>query len=153
MSALPLRVMTVADIDTAGFRHWYDSGRRTGREISPPQVIRDVFDLCDEIDRLRREWDTLVNERADLRARLAEVEAERDQALNDCHHVPALVEVEAERDAAIAGSREIRGTLLAAEARLAAVEAMCNTAASWQEPALDDLIQMVRAAARGEGDR
>lgn len=43
---------------------------------------------------------------------------------DDCHYAvrARLAEVEAERDAALAGSREIRGTLLAAAARLAEVE-------------------------------
>ncbi len=48
--------MTPAEpIDTAQFCRWYDSGHRTGREIGPPQVLRDVQDLCAEIDRLRAE--------------------------------------------------------------------------------------------------
>jgi hypothetical protein len=60
-----------------------------------------------------------------------------------------LAEVEAERDAALAGSREIRGTLLAAETRLAEVEAMC------EDGTIRDNWTAIRvlAAARGEGDR
>lgn len=140
--------MTVADIDTAAFRRWYDSGCRTGREIEPPQVVRDVFDLCDEIDRLRREWDTLVNERADLRARLAEVEAERDGGYKHIRRAEGDYWDERHRHMQTMKRAE------AAEARLAAALAL---AASWIEEGAtcDDLAlaergDELRAAAAGD---
>ena len=57
-----------APIDTAVIRGAY-SGPDDGWHLSTERVLA----LCDEIDRLRREWVALVNERVDLRARLADV--------------------------------------------------------------------------------
>jgi chromosome segregation ATPase len=69
----------------------------------------------DEIDTIRDQCVVYVSD--SIAARMSELAAEIVSLR------ARLAEVEAERDAALAGSREIRGTLLAAEARLAEVEA------------------------------
>lgn len=66
-----------------------------------------------------------------------------------------LAEVEAERDAAIAGSREIRGTLLETEARLAEVEAELSeerdrAAEGWERA---EAAEVRLAAVEAERDR
>lgn len=111
--------------------------------------------LCDEIDRLR--------------ARLAEVEAERDQMLTAYNAQFARTEevvdrlmtaesrlagVEAVRDRLYTENQEWRTVANGQAARLAAVEALCDVMRKNNDPYASLLeIALGRAAARGEGDR
>lgn len=83
-----------------------------------------------------------------LRARLSEVEAERDRYRAD--YTMTALENE-QLNSGFWGAIELRD---AAEANLAEVEALCDTSDNWEGANRSILhTSMVRAAARGEGER
>lgn len=90
-----------------------------------------------EAERRGERIDRLRHAVADLRARLAEVEAERDEA-------------EDKASTFLAGYLPAYARAEAAEARLAAVEALCDGVAGSYQTGLPSFAAKVRAAARGE---